>query len=140
MFISTLLCPLVHCYVLTSKRYCDIVIYKANIYLVTQITKIHFSYIFGLTPRFRTHASQIPRNSLSVQSNKGVFCYVNEMVFVIPPRDKGWLPGEPAIGLEGQNFQSLSHPSTQGEERGWRLSQFLVAKDLINHAYIIKSP
>lgn len=44
---------------------CDIVIYKNYIYVVIQMTKMHFSlYIFGLCPKFLDHSSQNPWNFL----------------------------------------------------------------------------
>ena len=45
------------------------------------MTKIYFSYTFGLRPQFLAHSSRNPRNFLSNVSHKDVFCYVNEMTF-----------------------------------------------------------
>ena len=42
-----------------------------------------------------------------------VFCYVNRWT---TPKDRGWLPGETPMWLEGWKFQS--HPHTSREERG----------------------
>lgn len=33
-------------------------IYKKNIYLVIQMIKVYFSYVFGLCPLFLAHSSQ----------------------------------------------------------------------------------
>lgn len=60
---------------------CDIVIYKKNAYLGTQMTQIYFSYIFGLRSWFVAHYFQNSRNFLSVENNKAIFCYVNEATF-----------------------------------------------------------
>lgn len=46
---------------------------------------------------------------------------------------------EPTKRLEGWNC--LSHPLTSGEgERGWRLTQSLMANDLVNRDCVMKPP
>lgn len=59
-------------------------IYKEKKYLVTQMTKTYFSYIFGLSPQFSDsqflmYSSQNPWNIISAKSGKGVLYYVNEV-------------------------------------------------------------
>ena len=49
--------------------HCDIVTYNKK-------------YIFSLLPFFLAHSSENPWNFLSDESNKGVLCYVNKMIFV----------------------------------------------------------
>ena len=51
------------CYLL-----CDIVGFIRNIYAVIQMTKIYFSYTFGLCPQFLAHSSQNFWNFLSIES------------------------------------------------------------------------
>ena len=46
-----------------------------------QMTKIYFSYVFHLHPQFLAYTSQNPWNFLSVDSDKCVSCYVNEVTF-----------------------------------------------------------
>ena len=53
------------------------------------MTKIYFSYVFGLCPQFLPHSSPNPWNFLSVENDKGVFCYINEGEFWIPPKGGG---------------------------------------------------
>ena len=56
-----------------------------------------------------------------------------------PPKDGGWLPGEPTMWLEGWNFQP--HSLTSEEESGsWGLNQLPMANYLINHDSIMKPP
>lgn len=38
-------------------------------------------YVFGLCPQFLAHSLQISWNSLSVESNIGVFCFVIKVKF-----------------------------------------------------------
>lgn len=50
------------------------------------MTKVYFPYqsiflTFSLPPSFLGHRSQNPWNTLSVESDKGIFCYVNEANF-----------------------------------------------------------
>ena len=52
-----------------------------NIYLILQVTKIYFLYIFDLPPLFLSQSSQSPWNFLSVESDKGIFCFINEVTF-----------------------------------------------------------
>lgn len=39
--------------------------------------QIYFSFIFGLSPWFLAYSSQNPWDFLNLESNNGVFCYVN---------------------------------------------------------------
>ena len=55
---------------------CDIMMYK-----LIQKPKIYFSYIFCLHVQFLAHNSQNPWDFLSVESDKGAFCYVKEITF-----------------------------------------------------------
>ena len=58
-------------------------------------------------------------NFLSVDRDKGGFCYANEVSFGKPLNHRGIggsSPEEPTTGLEGWKFQS--HPQTSLEERG----------------------
>ena len=57
-----------------------------------------------------------------------------------PPKDGGWLPGEPALWVEGWHFQP--HPSLNSREgrgvRDW--VQWLMANYFIDHGCITKLP
>ena len=44
------------------------------------MTKIYSSYMFDLHPWFLALGFQNPWNSLSAEVDKGVFCYVNEVI------------------------------------------------------------
>lgn len=62
----------------------------------------YFSYIFGFSPSFLAHSSQNPWNFLSLESDIGAFCYVNEEA----PKDGGWLPVDSTMRLESWKFPS----------------------------------
>ena len=48
------------------------------------------------------------------------------------PKDRGWLQGEPTLLLEGGAFDpSLD---VRGWGRGWKMKQWPMVNDLINHA------
>lgn len=61
---------------------CNIVVYSIDI-LVTQMPKIHFSYIFNLHPWFLAHNSQNPSNFLSYKSNENIFGNTWSLVFFL---------------------------------------------------------
>ena len=61
---------------------CNIVVYSIDI-LVTQMPKIHFSYIFNLHPWFLGHNSQNPSNVLSYKSNGNIFGNTWSLVFFL---------------------------------------------------------
>lgn len=48
------------------------------------MTKIYFSDILGFLLQFLAHSSPNPWNFLSVEKDKGFFCYVNEVAFGMP--------------------------------------------------------
>ena len=50
------------------------------------MTKIYFSYIFGLHPVSGTELLKNSWNFLSAERDKSVFCYVNEATFGKHPR------------------------------------------------------
>ena len=61
---------------------CDIVIYKKyiHIYLVTQMTNIHFSHKSGPHPQFpAAHSSQNLWNFLSDKSNGKIFDFLSSV-------------------------------------------------------------
>lgn len=45
------------------------------------MTKTYLSYVFGLCPQLLTHSPPTPWTFLSFQSDKVVFCFVNEVTF-----------------------------------------------------------
>ena len=61
---------------------CNIVVYSIDI-LVTQMPKMHFSYIFNLHPWFLAHNSQNPSNVLSYKSNGNIFGNTWSLVFFL---------------------------------------------------------
>ena len=63
-----------------------------------------------------------PLNFLSVESNKGVFCYVNESTFGTHLSRLQVACGANHRWLEGWNFQSRPQISGERGERDWRLS------------------
>lgn len=52
-------------------------------------------------------------------------------------QNRGWLPKEPTMWLEGWNFSVQPSSDFQGRERGWRLIQSPKANDLINHTKLM---
>lgn len=48
------------------------------------MTKIYFSYIFGLYPQFLTHSSQNPWNFLSNNSNGVYFVVIFGLLVLVP--------------------------------------------------------
>ena len=52
--------------------------FTRNIYLIIQMTKIRLSYVFGLRKQFLAQSYQNSWDFLSVESDTGVFYYVNE--------------------------------------------------------------
>lgn len=48
------------------------------------MTKIYFSYIFGLYPQFLTHSSQNPWNFLSNNSNGVYFVIIFGLLSLVP--------------------------------------------------------
>ena len=51
-----------------------------NLHLVIQMTKVYFSYLFGLCPQFLAHSSPNPLSLLSYKSSWSIFCYVWSLV------------------------------------------------------------
>ena len=47
-----------------------------NLHLVLQMTKMYFSYLFGLCPHFLAHSSPNPWSFLSGKSSRSIFCYI----------------------------------------------------------------
>ena len=47
-----------------------------NLHLVLQMTKMYFSYLFGLCPHFLAHSSPNPRSFLSGKSSGSIFGYI----------------------------------------------------------------
>ena len=118
--------------------YCDIVIYKKNVFDHSDDQYMYISPIYLACSYFLTHSSQSPWNFLNVESNKGIFCYVNDVTF-------GKL-----IGMEaGCQWSQLCdkrvgifilYQDIWGGERGWRFNQLAVTSDSGNHEYVTKSP
>lgn len=79
------------------------------------MTKLYFSYVFGLPLGFLT--PKILGSSCD-KDNKEVFCCVNEGDFWTPLKDGSWWPGEPTRSLESWNFQSHPLPHLLGGEEG----------------------
>ena len=84
------------------------------------ISYIYFSYIFGLPPQFPANSSPNPWNFQSVESDKGVFCYINEDEFWTLSKGSG-LVAEKTNQMIGDLELSASHPDLQRGEREWRL-------------------
>ena len=61
------------------------------------MTKIYFSYISVLHPQFLAHSSKNLWNFLSVESDKIVFCYMNDVTFGKHLRMGAGLPREPTM-------------------------------------------
>ena len=74
-----------------------------HIYKIIQMTKLYFSCIFGLHPWCLTHSPEIHWKFLSVESDKNVFCYVNEVTF---GKHLSLGAGYQWLWLESWNFQS----------------------------------
>ena len=55
---------------------CNIVIYKKYMFDYSDDQNVFFIYIWSLSTQFLAHSSPNPWNSLGVESEKGVFCYV----------------------------------------------------------------
>lgn len=83
--------------------------------------------------------SQLPNhwNFFSVESDRDVSCYINEVTFG-PHLRLGSVCQEnrPCDWRVGTLSPSPSH--LVGEERIWRLNQLPVANDLISHGYVMK--
>ena len=64
--------------------------------MVFQMTKIYFSYIFGLLLEFLV---QLPKHLEFPKCGEGFrcLCYVNEVTFGPPPKDGDCLSGEPVL-------------------------------------------
>ena len=93
-------------------------------YLVIQLTKMYFSYIFGCFSGFLTHSAQNSWNFLSVDSDKSISCYDNKVTFephlrmglvarrtnhVIRGLELSVLPPTPPQGRgEGLDFESIA--------------------------------
>ena len=100
-------------------------------YLVIQVA-IYFSHVFGLHPHFLAHGSQNPWDFLNVESDKGIFCSVNEVTFGKHLRvGAGCQWSQPCDQRVG-TFSPTSCPPSgeEGGERGWRLNQLPMASDL----------
>lgn len=67
----------------------------------------------------------------SVERDKGVSCYVNEMTFLLHLRSGSCLPGESTLGLEAWNFQSHPQPLWWGKPGDWISCQRLVIKSIV---------
>ena len=92
-------------------------------------------YKFDLHPCFTELKSLESPKSLS---NRGVFCYVNEVTLGKNLRmGAPWQWNQP--GDESWDFQSHPH-DLWGGEGSWRLNQLPVASELINHDYVMKPP
>ena len=52
------------------------------------MTKVYFSYVSYLHPQFLAHSSPDPWNFLSVDSDKCVSCYIDEVPFWTPSKDE----------------------------------------------------
>ena len=74
-------------------------------------------YTFGLWPNSWNRTFQTLGISWKLRAIK--VSLVMQSNFWTPPKDGGWLPGEPALWLESWNFQ-FHHPDFR--ERDWRLN------------------
>lgn len=103
-------------------RYHSIMIYEENVYVVMQMTKINFSFIFGLPSRFPAHSSPNPWNFPKCwECGKSVLCWTNEVSF---GNDGDSVRLKPFMWSEGCSLQSCPTTNPWGRERGWRLSSF----------------
>lgn len=94
------------------------------------------TYIFGLCPISGTELWK-PGNFLSDESNKSVFCYVNEISFGHTPQWRmgaGCQESQPLI--RGLKLSVLPLSNLWEGEKSWRLNQSSMANDLINHYFI----
>ena len=99
---------------------------------------IYNKYIFGLSSIFGMKLL-MPLEFLSwKESDKGIFCYVNEVAFEcrLPLKGAGCQENQ---GFEGWIFHSHL-PDLQGEKSSLRLNQLPMANELINHVCIMKPP
>lgn len=77
--------------------------------------------IFGLIHSSCPPPQRNPWNVLSVESDKGVFCYANEVMFGKHPRVGAGCQGNHPCGWRVGSLVLLS-PQLQRGERGWRRS------------------
>lgn len=98
---------------------------------------IYFSYIFGLCTWFLTCRSQNSWNFLSAESNRGAFCYVNEVGFgkYLRIRLVAKRTNSVIRGLE----LPIPSPDLSGGDC-LRLNQLPVASDVMNHISAMKLP
>lgn len=112
-------------------RYCDL----EEIYIWSFRGPKYSSHIYLVF----THNSclTVPKTLgifLSVESDKGVFRYINMVTFGKLLRiDGGWLPGRPNHMIRELEL-SVPPPDLWGEETDWRWNQTSMTSDLINHA------
>ena len=132
-----------------------------NTYVVFQMTKIYFSYIFGLHQWFLAHTFQDSWNVLSDKSNGRIFCYIWCLVHsswkCFRARKVKWLscltrPFPPQLFVNKMTFGKPLRTGTGCQRnqpwggtlnsrermRHWRLNQSPTASDLLNHAYVIR--
>lgn len=95
-----------------------------NLYLLIQMTKVHFLYIFGFCPQFLAPSSQDPGNFLSLESNTCISCHVEKVTF----------------GKHGRMGAGLEPPLDLREGRAESWINHQLANDLITHACARKPP
>ena len=95
---------------------------KTTMYFVFQVTKIYFSYIFGLYPQFWAHSSPNPWNVLVIRAIKVSFCSVNEVTLGPHLKMGGGCQENQPCDWKVATFSSTpSH--LWGGARVWRLNQ-----------------
>ena len=52
----------------------------------------------------------------------------------MPPKEGGWLPGDPTLRSEVGTFSPAPNPDLWGGERDWELNQSPMTKDFVSHA------
>lgn len=104
-----------------------------NMYLVLWMIKIYFSDVFGLYPQFLAQSSWTPWNLLSVASDRGVFCYENEVTLRMGAGRQEKEPGNWEIGTF-----SPTPTSRVWKGAGDWLNRSPLVGDLINCDYVMK--